>query len=97
MNETRPYRIEMDDGYTFRIVAESAAQAVGQALDQHRGHCAKTVYCGGQWGSCSFDVPPHKPLTPKEPEKPDDGACSLFDDKDVKRNSQVAWAKAHPN
>lgn len=71
----QPYNIRMTGGDQIRILADSCAQALHQALRKFPGQKISRCYSGGfpsnpttgQGGIIEFEIPEHEPFTLNEP------------------------------
>lgn len=66
---TQPYNCYMSDGTFHRSTCGSAAEAIGRALDAHRGLTVAKCWVGsssellmGEYGRIDFEVPRHEPM-----------------------------------
>lgn len=97
------YHVEMNDGTRHNIMAQSAGDAVQQALEQSLGKTVakcwsdfKAYQQGGVEGHIDYDIPRHVALKslPPKPEKKKPEPCTLFDDAQVLKESAKALERA---
>jgi hypothetical protein len=95
------YYVQMDDCEVHRYEDTCAANAMGRALNDHRG--VKIVGCwtgvsGGRFpdmnGRINFEVPPHEAQPPRVKRPKKDKTCQLFDDNEILTESFKARVAA---
>ena len=100
----KSYHIEMKgDGdlrRTFDMPADSAADAIGRALEQNRGFKVVRCYAGGvaqdarYAGVVEYEVPPHQALPPEEPKvKRQKTPCEMFNDAEIIEQSKATRSR----
>lgn len=69
------YHVTMSDRIMRHIKGLSAVEAMSKALDRNRGLTILACFTGNvdmtlsEAGRITYDVPPHQPLPPHEPEQ----------------------------
>jgi hypothetical protein len=91
----------MDDGHGVDVEADSAADAIQGALEQHRGHRVHECYKGSRSkkgaGYVEYDVPRHDPLPVKTSAGPVHAVQdAMFDDGALRAESAAARERTNP-
>lgn len=96
---SQTYHITMDGGtYFVSVRADSAATAIGTALERNRGFRVVSCHTGGvhnpafpsHFAQMDFPIPAHEPLPPIEKVKRVPPPCTLFDDAEILAESEKA-------
>lgn len=96
------YYVRTSDDRVHRIEDTCAANAMGRALNDHRGLSVLACWSGGLtdqlWpglsGRINYEVPNHVPAPKRVTREKPDKSCQLFDDYEVLQESNKARVAA---